>query len=102
MYKDLDPILHSQLRLTIISHLVKHRETDFKELKSLSQANSGNVSIQINKLEKAGYITVTKGFKNNYQHTSIELTEQGLNAFEAYVKALQSYIEIGSGVEEDA
>lgn len=95
MYKDLDPLLHSQLRLTIISHLVKHQESDFKELKALTKANPGNVSIQLNKLEEAGYLTVTKGFKNNYQHTSVELTKQGLEAFERYVTALRSYIEPG-------
>jgi len=78
-----------------MSHLVKHRVSDFKELKGLTQANPGNVSIQLNKLEEAGYLTVTKGFKNNYQHTSVELTDQGLDAFERYVEALRSYINPG-------
>ncbi len=78
-----------------MSHLVKHRVSDFKELKGLTQANPGNVSIQLNKLEEAGYLTVTKGFKNNYQHTSVELTDHGLDAFEQYVEALRSYINPG-------
>ena len=94
MYKDLDPLIHSKLRLTIMSHLVKSDKSDFKELKELTSANSGNVSIQIGKLEEAGYVIVKKGYKNNYQHTSVELTDKGLKAFETYVHALKSYIDL--------
>lgn len=94
MYKDLDPILHAQLRLKIISHLVKHQTSDFKELKALTGANAGNVSIQLNKLADAGYVLVQKGFKNNYQHTSVSLTDAGLAAFETYVATLRQYIEL--------
>ncbi len=93
MYQDLDPLLHAQLRLKIVSHLVKHQTTDFKELKALTGANSGNVSIQLNKLAEAGYVLIQKGFKNNYQHTSITLTNKGLAAFETYVETLRQYIE---------
>lgn len=94
MYKDLDPLIHSKLRLTIMSHLVKQQRSDFKELKEITQANSGNVSIQLGKLEEAGYLKTVKGFKNNYQHTSIELTSKGLEAFETYVEALKAYIDL--------
>lgn len=94
MYKDLDPLIHSKLRLTIMSHLVKEQQSDFKELKKITQANSGNVSIQLGKLEEAGYLKIEKGFKNNYQHTSIELTKKGLEAFENYVEALKAYIDL--------
>lgn len=93
MYKDLDPLLHSQLRLTIVSHLVKHGNSDFKEIRSLTGANSGNVSIQIGKLEAAEYVQVKKGFKGNYPHTSVTLTDKGLKAFENYVEALREYLE---------
>ena len=93
MYKDLDPLLHSQLRLTIVSHLVKHGNSDFKEIRSLTGANSGNVSIQIGKLEAAEYVQVKKGFKGNYPNTSVTLTDKGLKAFENYVEALREYLE---------
>lgn len=93
MYKDLDPLLHSQLRLTIVSHLVKHGESDFKAIKALTGANSGNISTQVNKLEQADYLTVNKGFKGNYPHTSLSLTPKGLKAFETYVEALRGYLE---------
>ena len=93
MFKDLDPLLHAQLRLKIMAHLVKVQTSDFKELRKLTGANSGNVSIQLGKLEKAGYLLIVKGFKDNYQHTSVELTDKGLAAFETYVEALKTYFE---------
>lgn len=93
MFKHLNPILHSQLRLSVISFLVSNRESDFNELKEITKATSGNLSVQLKKLETAEYITINKGFKNNYQHTSIKITNIGINAFEEYVKAIKDYID---------
>ena len=95
MFKDLDPLLHSQLRLAIISLLVSNGKSDFGELKKLTSATSGNISIQLKKLEEAGYVILRKGFLNNYQHTSVESTEYGINAFENYVKAIRRYLHAG-------
>ena len=92
MFKDLNPILHSQLRLAIVSFLVANKRSDFNQLKEVTKATSGNLSVQIKKLQEAKYINVVKGFKNNYQHTSIEITKTGINAFEEYVNALKKYI----------
>ena len=92
MFKELDPLLHSQLRLAIISFLVKNGDSDFNELKEITKATSGNISIQIKKLQEANYIEVKKGFLNNYQHTSIKITEVGITAFEKYVRALKDYL----------
>jgi len=92
MFKKLNPILHSQLRLAIISLLISKGKSDFNEIKGITKATSGNISIQLKKLEKAGYITITKGFLNNYQHTSIEITTPGINAFEEYVDAIKQYL----------
>jgi predicted transcriptional regulator len=92
MFKDLDPLLHSQLRLAIISFLVKNEESDFNELKEITNSTSGNISIQIKKLQEADYIEVKKGFLNNYQHTAIKITKTGISAFENYVKALKEYL----------
>ena len=89
MFSDLDPILHSQLRLSIISILMTVEETNFSFIKDTTKAAAGNVSIQIN---KAGYIQVKKTFKNNYPNTTVSLTDKGRNAFEEYVKNLQQYI----------
>jgi DNA-binding transcriptional ArsR family regulator len=69
MFKDLDPILHSQLRLAVVSLLISVREAEFTFLKEKTNATAGNLSVQLNKLKDAGYIEVTKQFKNNYpQH----------------------------------
>ncbi|VAW28471.1 hypothetical protein MNBD_BACTEROID07-1287 [hydrothermal vent metagenome] len=92
MFKDLNPILHSQLRLTIISFLVSNGKSDFNKLKEISNATSGNISVQLKKLEKVNYISITKGFLNNYQHTSIEITKDGIDAFEEYVNAIKQYL----------
>jgi len=92
MIKRLNPILHSELRLAIISFLVANGSSDFNELKDITKATSGNISVQLKKLENVNYITVTKGFKNNYQHTSIEITNTGIDAFEEYVNAIKQYI----------
>ncbi|CEN38659.1 conserved hypothetical protein [Capnocytophaga canimorsus] len=92
MFKNLNPLLHSQLRLAIMSLLVSEEKADFNRIKEVTQATSGNISVQIAKLEKAGYITVTKSFKDNYPNTELALTSQGLEAFEEYVEALKGYL----------
>ncbi|GIM57606.1 transcriptional regulator [Capnocytophaga canimorsus] len=92
MFKNLNPLLHSQLRLAIMSLLVSEEKADFNRIKEVTQATSGNISVQIGKLEKVGYITVTKSFKDNYPNTKLALTSQGLEAFEEYVEALKGYL----------
>lgn len=92
MFKDLDPILHSQLRLAAISILISVKEAEFIFLKEQTNATAGNLSVQLNKLKEAGYIEITKQFKNNYPLTICKITPQGVLAFEAYVNALRSYI----------
>ena len=92
MYKDLDPLLHSQLRLAIISILAQVEKAEFNYLKEETGATSGNLSVQINKLKDAGYIKVTKKFKGNYPQTLCNLTEKGRQNFEEYVKAISSYL----------
>ena len=92
MFKELDPILHSQLRLAVISLLISVKEAEFTFLKEKTNSTAGNLSVQINKLKDAGYIDVTKQFSNNYPQTICKITSQGIDAFEDYVKALQSYM----------
>jgi len=92
MFNDLDPILHSQLRLSIVSILITVEEANFSFIKDATKAAAGNISIQISKLLEAGYINVEKTFKNNYPNTNISITDKGRKAFEEYVKSLQKYI----------
>lgn len=92
MFKELDPILHSQLRLAVMSLLISVKEAEFTFLKEKTNSSAGNLSVQINKLKDTGYIDVTKQFSNNYPQTICKITKKGVEAFEAYVKALQSYM----------
>jgi DNA-binding MarR family transcriptional regulator len=94
LFKDLDPVLHSQLRLAIISLLMREKEADFSDLKERTEATAGNLSVQINKLREAGYIEVIKAFKDNYPNTICKITPAGSMAFELYVKSLQSYLKV--------
>lgn len=93
-FKELDPILHSQLRLAVMSLLISVKEAEFTFLKDKTNATSGNLSVQINKLKEAGYIEIIKQFHNNYPQTICKITTTGITAFENYVKALQSYMSL--------
>lgn len=92
MFKELSPLLHSPLRLAIMSLLVGVSEADFVFLKEKTGATSGNLSVQINKLKEAGYIEVIKTFKGNMPNTQCRITSLGIKAFDDYVKTLQQYI----------
>ncbi len=92
MFKDLDPILHSQLRLAVMSLLITVKEAEFTFLKEKTNATAGNLSVQIQKLKEAGYIDVVKQFKDNYPQTICKITSAGINAFEKYVENLKSYL----------
>lgn len=96
MFKELDPILHSQLRLAVISLLISVKEAEFTFIKEKTNATAGNLSVQIIKLKEAGYVDVTKQFKDNYPLTLCKITKKGIEAFENYVKALQSYMKPGN------
>ncbi|PTB95719.1 transcriptional regulator [Marivirga lumbricoides] len=92
MFKPLDPLLHSQLRLAIMSLLMNVEQAEFTYIKDKTEATAGNLSVQVNKLKDAGYITVEKSFKDNYPLTTCKVTEKGIDAFENYLNALRSYI----------
>jgi predicted transcriptional regulator len=92
MFKDLDPILHSQLRLAVISLLISVKEAEFTLIRKETNATAGNLSVQINKLKDAGYIEISKQFKDNYPITICKITSVGIKAFDLYIKNLQSYL----------
>ena len=95
MFPKLDPILHSELRLAVMSILACVEDADFSFIKKQTGATSGNLSVQIDKLCAAGYITVEKGFKGKMPRTTCRITEAGLQAFSNYVTALQEYLSAG-------
>ncbi|RLD65245.1 MAG: transcriptional regulator [Bacteroidetes bacterium] len=92
MFKTLNPLLHSQLRLQIISLLIAVESAEFTYLLEKTGATRGNLSVQITKLKEAGYIEVSKSYKNNYPLTTCSITHKGIIAFEEYVKAIKQYI----------
>lgn len=92
MFKELDPVLHSQLRLAIVSLLISLQEAEFTYLKEKTKATSGNLSVQLDKLKTEGYIEVNKTFRNNYPLTVCKITKKGIDAFDQYVKDLKAYI----------
>ena len=94
MFNELDPLLHSQLRLAIVSLLIGLEEAEFVFLKEKTKASAGNLSLQIDKLSAAGYITVKKGFTGKYPVTICQITPEGLKAFEVYVASIKEYLKI--------
>jgi len=92
MFPKLDPLLHSELRLAVMSILAEADSAEFSFLKKETGATSGNLSVQIDKLSEAEYITVEKGFKGKMPCTTCRITEKGLDAFRQYIDALQAYI----------
>ncbi|HYF70283.1 MAG TPA: transcriptional regulator [Ohtaekwangia sp.] len=92
MFKDLDPLLHSQLRLAVVSILLSVEKAEFTFLKEKTNSTAGNLSVQLDKLSEAGYITVDKAFKGKKPLTTCKITKKGIKAFEDYVQTLKQYI----------
>lgn len=92
--RELDPLLHSQLRLAIMSILMSVEEADFVYLKEKTESTAGNLSVQLDKLSGAGYIAVEKGFAGKKPRTVCRVTPQGRQAFEEYVQALKEYLHL--------
>jgi DNA-binding MarR family transcriptional regulator len=90
--KELDPLLHSQLRLGVMSILISVESAEFTFLKEKTNSTAGNLSVQLDKLSEAGYIAVEKSFKGKKPLTTCKITKQGLKAFEEYVNSLKEYI----------
>jgi len=92
MFKDLDPLLHSQLRLAVMSLLISVDSAEFTFIKEKTNSTAGNLSVQLDKLNEAGYISVEKSFKGKKPLTTGKITRKGLKAFEEYVENLKQYI----------
>ncbi|MBQ8366169.1 MAG: transcriptional regulator [Bacteroidaceae bacterium] len=94
MLKPLNPLLHSELRLAIISILIGVEEADFVYIRTETGATAGNLSVQIDKLQKAGYISVDKGFRGKMPRTVCRITDSGREAFTEYVDTLREYLKM--------
>jgi DNA-binding transcriptional ArsR family regulator len=91
-FKELDPVLHSQLRLAVVSLLMGVEVAEFTFIREQTGVTAGNLSVQITKLKEAGYIEVTKKFSNNYPQTLCKITSLGRQKFIEYVNALKDYL----------
>ena len=94
MFKPLDPILHSELRLAVMSLLLGVEEADFTYIKEQTNATAGNLSVQIDKLSTAGYIQVEKKFEGKRPCTTCRITQKGVEAFDNYVETLKEYVKL--------
>lgn len=94
MFKQLDPLLHSELRLAIMSILVSVEEADFVYIKETTKATAGNLSVQIDKLSEANYIEVERGFQGKRTRTVCKITPKGVEAFQDYVENLKTYLNL--------
>lgn len=92
MFKDLDPILHSQVRLAIMSILIGVKQAEFSFLLENINTTKGNLSFQLTKLKEAEYIEIIKSFKGNYPLTTCMITNKGIDAYETYVNAITDYL----------
>ncbi len=92
--KELDPLLHSQLRLAIMSILMNVEEADFVYLKEKTESTAGHLSVQLDKLSTAGYIAVEKGMSGKRPRTMCSVTADGRKAFEDYVETLKTYLNL--------
>jgi DNA-binding MarR family transcriptional regulator len=93
MFNALDPLLHSQLRLAIMSLLISVESADFTFIKDKTNSTAGNLSVQLDKLSEAGYISIEKSFRGKKPLTTCSITRKGIKAFEEYVNTLKQYID---------
>ncbi len=93
MFKDLDPLLHSQLRLAVMSLLMSLESAEFTFIKEKTKSTAGNLSVQLDKLSQAGYVSVEKSFKGKRPLTTCKVTPKGVQAFESYVATLRDYLD---------
>ncbi len=94
MLEALDPLLHSQLRLAVMSILMGVEEARFGFLKEKTGTTAGNLSFQLSKLAEAGYIQIHKGFRDKYPLTTVRVTPKGQKAFEQYVETMKRYLQL--------
>lgn len=92
--KELNPLLHSQLRLAVMSVLMNVEEADFVYLRQTTDSTAGNLSVQLDKLSTAGYISVEKGFAGKKTRTVCRVTPEGREAFREYVSTLKEYLHL--------
>jgi DNA-binding HxlR family transcriptional regulator len=89
---EIDDVIHGRLRLGVMAFLTGSGTADFNTLKAKLQASDGNLSVQLRKLEDAGYVAITKSFSGRKPLTQVSLTDKGRTAFVAYLDAIEKLL----------
>ncbi len=91
-YQQLDEIIHSRIRLAIMTLLVSVDQAEFTFIRDKINTTDGNLSVHLRKLEEGGYIKMQKRFVERKPVTSYSITVKGHNAFEQYIEQLEKMI----------
>lgn len=92
-FLQLDRVIHEKGRLAIMSMLAASPELSFTELRDALNMTDGNLTTHIRTLQEAGYVSVTKSFRNNRPLTTCALTSAGKKAFTNYINLLETIIQ---------
>lgn len=99
--ESVDDVIHGRLRLGVMAYLINSGDTDFAQLKAKTAATDGNLSVQLRKLEEAGYVEIIKSFSGKKTVTGVRLTEPGRQAFILYLDNMQRLINEASGIRDN-
>jgi len=88
----LDDVIHGRVRLGVMAYLADAGVADFTELKTLLDVTQGNLSVHLRKLEEAGYVSIDKSFLDRKPLTRVRMTEEGREAFAAYLEAIAKLV----------
>jgi DNA-binding MarR family transcriptional regulator len=89
---NIDDVIHGRLRLGVMAYLANAESATFTELKDQLNVTQGNLSIQLRKLEEAGYVTIDKRINGRKPLTTVRLTRSGRKAFGDYLRALAKLV----------
>jgi DNA-binding transcriptional ArsR family regulator len=85
----LDKLIHEPARLAIMSALEACTMAEFLFLQELTGLTKGNLSSHLSKLERAGYVDISKQFvRKKIPHTTIRITHDGKSAIARYWEQL--------------
>ena len=101
-YQQLDEVIHSRIRLAIMAALIAVEDAEFTFLRNKINTTDGNLSIQLRKLEEAGYVSTQKRFINRKPVTRSKLTAKGKRAFELYIKRIEEFLKQANVEKENA
>ncbi|MDH2429583.1 transcriptional regulator [Sphaerisporangium sp. TRM90804] len=93
---ELDPVIHAQARLRVVTALSTIPEGDqisFPRLRDILGMTGGNLSVHLGKLEDAGYVEIAKTHKGRTPVTYLALTRRGRLAFDDYTTAIRALLD---------